>query len=477
MAPSAKWRWIVVTLFAGGFLAVYLPGVFISHRLAQERRREEARLQEVLLQNLLGNRGLSLAARVAALEGDQVLRAAPCDAASGAGAWRDWLRLLGRRTGADEVRVADRDGDLIASLQFPEAFGLRLPPARASGITGLAVAAWDPQAGMVAPLWRHALPLPECPWLSVVWIWRWDETLGAAEVVAGRSLEREEQASGTAGGVGERKDGTTADTGAGLHRAAAAGRGSGGAVLIASTDGAPLLAVRPAGAPARVDRWVESPFIRMIPASLGGGLLVALIGWLLLLPLRRAWQRLERETEEAWERTRGLQHAFENGNGAHAGSGASTAEVIERASRPGSLSGESSAIGSSEGGRPPAPELLLRALSEEALQLAARAERMAEVAGWKDVGRALGHDIRNALTPLRLTVGTLALRARDPELEPALQSAQTALGRVQHLVEEFSNFARLPDGVRRVIDLNAAARDVVAQWPAGDRPPVELNSS
>jgi signal transduction histidine kinase len=162
-------------------------------------------------------------------------------------------------------------------------------------------------------------------------------------------------------------------------------------------------------------------------------------GWLLLLPQRRAWGRVERQAAGAWERMRDL-------------------------------------YGTAEKGRePPPPEELLRMLSEEAQDLASRAERLANAAGWKDVGRAIGHEVRNALTPLRLTVGTLAIRSRDdPRMMEGLQSAQVSLERVQRLVEEFSRFARLPTATLHKEDLNSLGEKGVQAWSGAGPPPMEL---
>jgi nitrogen fixation/metabolism regulation signal transduction histidine kinase len=93
---------------------------------------------------------------------------------------------------------------------------------------------------------------------------------------------------------------------------------------------------------------------------------------------------------------------------------------------------------------------------EEQQQRAAAAERLA---AWREVARHVAHEVKNPLVPIRLTVENL-LRAR--ERAPALFEELFAEGtrtilqevdRLQRLVGEFTEFARLPPLRRRRVDL------------------------
>ncbi|MBU1701951.1 MAG: HAMP domain-containing histidine kinase [Candidatus Eisenbacteria bacterium] len=412
MSAGCRWRIILAILFVGGFLAVYIPGTLVVQNLSVEIGKEESRLSRILVQNSIINHFHRLEARIDVLRDDPVTSSAPCSHAAGDKAWFDWLEKLAARSNAEEIRILGSGRRLVAGLRDRASFGGQLPAPQATDIEGLFAGLSDPsQRDQLEPVWIVSRPLPECPWLQAEWVWRWDPSLGRIEILPSSSRATD------AGG----KDPAP------------------GAVIIHSAEGAPVFAVsHPAGG---VSTAEQPSHLKMLGPALAGGLILALIGWILLLPLRRTWNRIEQEAEGAWRRTQGL-------SGLH-----------------------------KDGGKTPSPEALLRALSEEALALAGQAERMAIVAGWKDVGRALGHDIRNALTPLRLTVGTLAIKSEDPRLAPALQAAQGSLERVQRLVEEFSHFARLPEGILRIEDLNQSVQSIVETWPADESPKVTFKPS
>lgn len=90
------------------------------------------------------------------------------------------------------------------------------------------------------------------------------------------------------------------------------------------------------------------------------------------------------------------------------------------------------------------------ALRDERARLV-RSERMA---AWRDAGRKLAHELKNALTPVTLSLQT-ARRAIEkdsgadsPHRRVALESLTAALEEMddlRHLVNEFSRFARLPE--------------------------------
>ncbi|MEO5987729.1 MAG: ATP-binding protein [Candidatus Eisenbacteria bacterium] len=103
-------------------------------------------------------------------------------------------------------------------------------------------------------------------------------------------------------------------------------------------------------------------------------------------------------------------------------------------------------------------------LSEARTQLAA-AEREA---AWREVARRLAHEIKNPLTPMRLSLHRLQRRVDlvPPEQRPAVRDSLNALlEEVEHLTrlaEQFSQYARLPEPQHERFDLSALARSAAA---------------
>lgn len=93
-------------------------------------------------------------------------------------------------------------------------------------------------------------------------------------------------------------------------------------------------------------------------------------------------------------------------------------------------------------------------MTEELQTLRSRLMHSMRVAAWQEVARRLAHEIKNPLTPIQLSAERMLRRLDHPEkggIEPiVLSGANTIIDQVavlKQMVEEFSNFARLP-GVR-----------------------------
>ncbi|MFN0061541.1 MAG: sensor histidine kinase [Myxococcaceae bacterium] len=99
----------------------------------------------------------------------------------------------------------------------------------------------------------------------------------------------------------------------------------------------------------------------------------------------------------------------------------------------------------------------LRAATEERIA----AER---VAAWQDIAKALAHEIKNPLTPIQMSLETLAaaVRANNPKALQLLVEATPAMleevARLRRTVDAFSRFARLPQPLLQRFDLG--------QWSA-----------
>jgi nitrogen fixation/metabolism regulation signal transduction histidine kinase len=106
----------------------------------------------------------------------------------------------------------------------------------------------------------------------------------------------------------------------------------------------------------------------------------------------------------------------------------------------------------------------------EAREGLARAEREA---AWREVARRLAHEIKNPLTPMRLSLHRLQKRADSvPERERAAvrDSLAALLQEVEHLTrlaEQFSQYARLPEPRHEPLDLAEVARSAAALHEPG----------
>ncbi|MFT3838449.1 MAG: ATP-binding protein [Myxococcaceae bacterium] len=94
------------------------------------------------------------------------------------------------------------------------------------------------------------------------------------------------------------------------------------------------------------------------------------------------------------------------------------------------------------------------------------------VAAWQEVARRLAHEIKNPLTPIRMSLETLiaASAKKDARFEAMFaQSASAVLeevDRLKRIVDEFSQFARLPRPQLKRLDLSGLAQQVLGLYAA-----------
>ncbi len=87
---------------------------------------------------------------------------------------------------------------------------------------------------------------------------------------------------------------------------------------------------------------------------------------------------------------------------------------------------------------------------EEVVEARDRIIYLEKVSGWQDLARRLAHEIKNPLTPIRLAVQELKRRAPESEprfkklVEDATDVVEEEITALTRLVDEFSQFARLP---------------------------------
>jgi nitrogen fixation/metabolism regulation signal transduction histidine kinase len=96
--------------------------------------------------------------------------------------------------------------------------------------------------------------------------------------------------------------------------------------------------------------------------------------------------------------------------------------------------------------------------------------RAQKVAAWREVARRLAHEIKNPLTPIQLSAERL--RRKLSSLEPAQadlvqECTTTIIGEVESLkslVDEFSQFARMPTPRAVPVDLHGMLTDALALY-------------
>jgi nitrogen fixation/metabolism regulation signal transduction histidine kinase len=114
---------------------------------------------------------------------------------------------------------------------------------------------------------------------------------------------------------------------------------------------------------------------------------------------------------------------------------------------------------------------LARAFNTMAGDLRTSRERLVQaerVAAWREMARRLAHELKNPIFPIQVSLDTLGRALeRDPASFPDLFRASSAtirqeLQALKRIVEEFSEFARMPRPRPRPTDLNAVAAQALA---------------
>ena len=92
-------------------------------------------------------------------------------------------------------------------------------------------------------------------------------------------------------------------------------------------------------------------------------------------------------------------------------------------------------------------------------------------AAWGEVARRLAHELKNPLTPIQLSAERLQLKFSDKlggaDAEMLARATQTIINQVQamkRMVNEFSDYARLPPPELARLDLNALIREVLGLY-------------
>jgi nitrogen fixation/metabolism regulation signal transduction histidine kinase len=121
-------------------------------------------------------------------------------------------------------------------------------------------------------------------------------------------------------------------------------------------------------------------------------------------------------------------------------------------------------------------EALRRALRTMATDLAAAREREVEGArlrAWTEMARRVAHELKNPLTPMRVSAGTLA-RSEDDATRQAAEVLLEEVARLDEMARTFSQFGRPPEGPAAPVDLEEILHALVERHD-GNPVPVRLN--
>lgn len=95
------------------------------------------------------------------------------------------------------------------------------------------------------------------------------------------------------------------------------------------------------------------------------------------------------------------------------------------------------------------------------------------IAAWREIARRVAHEIKNPLAPIRAAIETLRrLRARsdpafDEYFDEATRTALAEVNRINQIVTEFTDFARLPPPNPAHVDVAELCHSVVALHATG----------
>jgi nitrogen fixation/metabolism regulation signal transduction histidine kinase len=94
-------------------------------------------------------------------------------------------------------------------------------------------------------------------------------------------------------------------------------------------------------------------------------------------------------------------------------------------------------------------------------------------AAWGEVARRMAHEVKNPLTPIRLSAERLRLKLSDhiapreaEVLERATQTIITQVDAMKSMVDAFSQYARAPETRLAALDVNQVVREVLALYEA-----------
>ena len=91
-------------------------------------------------------------------------------------------------------------------------------------------------------------------------------------------------------------------------------------------------------------------------------------------------------------------------------------------------------------------------------------------AAWRDMARVLAHEIKNPLTPMRLSIERLeakyAMKSKDLDnvFSSVTRVIHEEIDNLQTFASEFSKFARLPEAVMKYYDVNEQLKEICTPY-------------
>lgn len=104
-------------------------------------------------------------------------------------------------------------------------------------------------------------------------------------------------------------------------------------------------------------------------------------------------------------------------------------------------------------------------MADELKQSQERLVYVARLESWQALARKMAHEVKNSLTPIRLTMEEIAARQSGPGREFFEQAAQIVVDEVMSLerrVRAFSEFASEPEIAPKLIDINSLLEERIA---------------
>ncbi len=101
-------------------------------------------------------------------------------------------------------------------------------------------------------------------------------------------------------------------------------------------------------------------------------------------------------------------------------------------------------------------------------------QKAQRAAAWREVARRIAHEIKNPLTPIRLSAQRLRKRHKDRfkgngrVFDECIDTILNQVDTLKRLVNEFSNFAKLPSAHFSPNDLNAIVQEVLLPYQQSD---------
>ena len=104
--------------------------------------------------------------------------------------------------------------------------------------------------------------------------------------------------------------------------------------------------------------------------------------------------------------------------------------------------------------------------------------KVQRMVAWREVASRIAHEIKNPLTPIQLSAQRIRRRFRqrveaDPDdvkvFDECVDAITSQVDGLKLLVDEFSNFARLPTANPQAGDLNRIIADAVASYDGTER--------